>query len=231
MQYDPVREKELSLFAMRLNERLDSMDYPNANQGRQTQLSKDLKADQKAVRRWLKGLGYPSDEKLKNLAEFLSMDLSLLRYGKISNIPINFDSTDISGIPIPVYTMDQAYDAALNQSSRETFSVSPMHNNLKIAKMKVVGTSMENKSTNGFAHGSYIYFTPAKEGSFGDTVLARLNNGSKLIRTIDVDNGQQILRPLNRQYPILNTDFEIFAVVIGKYQVVKSSRLSNSYAG
>lgn len=228
------KEKDLEDFASRLNERLDRMGYPLKSRGRQVQLAKDLNVDQKAVRRWLEGIGYPRDTNLKKLAAFISVSVSALKYDEVDHIQkastMNIDSdmlqtdkTKASGKNVPIFALYEINDALKDHSERGHLPPVPLARDLKVGATLVEGTSMDDGTSQGYTHGNYIYWTLSKVGVTGDHVIAKLEDGTNIFRSLDKDSGRDVLRPLNPQYSIISTGFSIVAIVIGKYQPVASS--------
>lgn len=234
MLFNKEKERNLEDFARRLNARLDEMKYPDKGYGRQTQLSKDLKTDQKTVRRWLEGLGFPRDHKLRELAKFLNLSPSTLKYGSydgdlIANPIINDSDTLLteknkaSGKSVPIFALEEIPKAYMDDSPRDMLRAPPFDNEASDGATLVQGTAMDDGTSEGFVHGSYVYWSRSSTAEVGDYVIARLDDGETTFRALDLDGNKRLLRALNSRYPIIGGDFEIVAIVTSKTSPVKSS--------
>jgi len=227
------KQSRLKEFAKRLNDRLDAIGYPAKKFGRQTKLAQDLKADQKAVRRWLEGLGYPSDDNLRTLAEFVGVNPSTLKYGGAKNELLETATINDSGIvlissqteaekSVPLLDISEIGRSVRDTNKLKQWPAAPVEK-LDSGISKVEGTSMSSGTQTGYPHGTYIYWTKAGSASVGDHVIAELKNGDTVFRELDLDGSKRMLRPLNTQYPIITDPFKIIAIVTGRYQSVSSS--------
>lgn len=69
-------------FSKRLNMALDAFGVPPKGKGRQTQTAKIFGVGQKGARKWLEGEGFPSSEKMAEIASRLGVRLDWLASGR-----------------------------------------------------------------------------------------------------------------------------------------------------
>lgn len=223
----PDEKQQLRAFSERLNALLDERGFPSKRHGRQTQLAKDLKCDQKAVRRWLEGLGYPRAGNINKLCEFLRCSESLLMYGQ----PLNSDKSAISSHQFTVedenLTPDTTYStyvigapivdladvaAIVCKLSKSDFV------KMQEFRSKIEGSAMVQDTAPTFPHGSIICWHAAETADTGQFVIAQNEEGAVIFRQLDHDGTRAVLRPLNNQYPVYTSEFKIIAIVTGKYE-------------
>lgn len=89
-------------------------------------------------------------------------------------------------------------------------------------RSRVDGNSMTVTGTDGYPHGSIIYWETAIQAQTGDTVIAELLDGRRILRELDHDSTQPVLRAINPQYPIISDSFVVIAVVTGVFRVVRN---------
>lgn len=82
--------------------------------------------------------------------------------------------------------------------------------------LRVVGDSMTTQSGPSYPDGCLIYVDPdEREVASGERVVAEVSGETDLtFKVFEQDGGRRLLRPLNRQYEVINKDFRIIGKVI-----------------
>lgn len=215
---DTMRRK----FAARLNRCLDARDFPDKFHGRQTRLAEALGGvSQKGVRKWLEGESIPGTRNMARLAAFLGISVAELQHGDENIVR---DGPDMRG-RVPLISWVHAGQPRevvdpFEPGMADDWVPCPQSHGPRTFALRVEGNSMTQDRDPSYPHRSLIFCDPDQIGGdlTGRRVIASIpGQEARTFKELDMENGVPILRPLNPQHETIRGEFEVVALVLGRY--------------
>lgn len=237
-----VDKNELrAAFTARLHEALD--DAGVRTRGRGVDIHKQLKRvgvnkSPQAVSKWLNGDAIAEADSMVALSSWLNVRREWLEYGvlpkkqpgevKTGKVTTGHDInvSEFTGrfgkVPLISWVQAGAWcEANIEIHDGETWLSCPVAISDSGFALKVMGDSMTNPGPGrSYPTGSIIFVDPEAETKAGDRVIARLpRTNEATFKVLVEDAGQQYLRPINPQYPIIKITEEthICGKVVGSF--------------
>ncbi|AAO56899.1 LexA family protein [Pseudomonas syringae group genomosp. 3] len=239
-----VDKNELRVaFSSRLREALN--DAGVRTRGRGVDVHKQLKVmgvfkTTQAISKWLNAEAIAEADSMEALCSWLGIRREWLEYGvgpKTNDIhvyssdPKNISGSNIVPLPntsgkVPLISWVQAGAwcetySNVESESAESWLSCPVPISSSGYALKVRGDSMTNPGLGrSYPAGCIIFVDPEVEVHTGDRVIARLDRTNEATFKVFVeDAGQQFLKPINPQYPIIKITEEthICGKVIGSF--------------
>lgn len=127
-------QKQIALFAQRLNKLLDISGVPEAITARIEHLAGEFLVSPAAARKWVKGEGYPTIDKLRDIAIRYNSLVDWLLGREIPDFPIvNKGNADVVAIPVLDHYLKEGHNGPIFASTTVWFERSWLHRQLHIA--------------------------------------------------------------------------------------------------
>jgi SOS-response transcriptional repressor LexA len=228
-------------FSERLHEALD--DAGVRSRGRGVDIHRHLKSlgvdkTTQAISKWLNGEAIAEADSMLALCSWLKVRREWLEYGVLpkertgdTNVRQLGDSSNVSEInhrfgKVPLISWVQAGAWCEAISNFEAYDADswlscPVTISSQGYALKVQGDSMTNPGPGrSYPTGCIIFVDPDAETKTGDRVIARLSRTNEAtFKVLVEDAGQQFLKPINPQYPIIpiTEETHICGKVVGSF--------------